>query len=110
MKAGKKDLECDMVLIATGITANTGFLRDTSIELGINEAIKVDNKLQSSHMNIYASGDCATIKNIVTGKQDYIPTANNAVKTGRIAGENAAGGNKVFNGSVRTVVDKGPGS
>ncbi len=103
---GKKDLECDLVLLATGVSANTGFLADTSIELGINGAIKVDNKLQSSHMNIYASGDCATIKNIVTGKQDHIPTANNAVKTGRIAGENAAGGNKVFNGSVRTVVDK----
>ena len=42
----------------------------------------------------------------MTGKQDHIPTANNAVKTGRIAGENAAGGNKVFNGSVGTVVDK----
>ena len=103
---GKKDLECDLFLLATGVSANTGFLADTSIELGINGAIKVDNKLQSSHMNIYASGDCATIKNIVTGKQDHIPTANNAVKTGRIAGENAAGGNKVFNGSVRTVVDK----
>jgi NADPH-dependent 2,4-dienoyl-CoA reductase/sulfur reductase-like enzyme len=104
--SGKKDLECVLVMLATGISANTGFLTDTSIELGINGAIKVDNKLQSSHMNIYASGDCATIKNIVTGKQDYIPTANNAVKTGRIAGENAAGGNKVFNGSVGTVVDK----
>ena len=103
---GKKDLECDLVLLTTGVSANTGFLADTSIELGINGAIKVDNKLQSSHMNVYASGDCATIKNIVTGKQDHIPTANNAVKTGRIAGENAAGGNKVFNGSVRTVVDK----
>jgi NADPH-dependent 2,4-dienoyl-CoA reductase/sulfur reductase-like enzyme len=105
-ESGKKELESDLVLIATGISANTGFLTDTSIELGINGAIKVDSKLQSSHMNIYASGDCATIKNIVTGKQDHIPTANNAVKTGRIAGENAAGGNKVFNGSVRTVVDK----
>ena len=104
--SGKKDLECDLIMLATGISANTGFLKDTSIELGINGAIKVDNKLRSSHMNIYASGDCATIKNIVTGKQDYIPTANNAVKTGRVAGENAAGGNKVFNGSVRTVVDK----
>lgn len=104
--SGKEDLECDMVLLATGVSANTGFLADTSIELGINGAIKVDSKLQSSHINIYASGDCATIKNIVTGKQDYIPTANNAVKTGRIAGENAAGGNKVFNGSVGTVVDK----
>ncbi len=103
---GKKDIGCDLVLLASGITANTGFLSDTSIELGKNGAIMDDNKLQSSHINIYATGDCATIKNIVTGKQDHIPTANNAVKTGRIAGENAAGGNKVFKGSAGTVVDK----
>lgn len=103
---GKKDIDCDLILLATGISANTGFLVDTSIELGKNNAIKVDNKLQTSHINIYACGDCATVKNIVTGKQDHIPTANNGVKTGRIAGENAAGGNMTFAGSVGTVADK----
>ncbi|MCJ7666611.1 MAG: FAD-dependent oxidoreductase, partial [Actinobacteria bacterium] len=50
--SGKKDIGCDLVLLAIGITANTGFLSDTSIELGINGAIKVDNKLQTSHINI----------------------------------------------------------
>lgn len=103
---GKKNIDCDLILLATGISANTGFLSDTSIELGKNNAIKVDSKLQTSHINIYACGDCATVKNIVTGKQDYIPTAGNGVKTGRISGENAAGGNMSFAGSVGTVVDK----
>ncbi len=103
---GKKDIDCDLILLATGISANTGFLLDTSIELGKNNAIKVDSKLQTSHMNIYACGDCATVKNIVTGKQDHIPTANNGVKMGRIAGENAAGGNMTFAGSAGTIVDK----
>ncbi|HAJ95266.1 MAG TPA: dehydrogenase, partial [Actinobacteria bacterium] len=55
---GKKNIDCDLILLATGISANTGFLSDTSIELGKNNAIKVDNKLQTSHMNIYACGDC----------------------------------------------------
>jgi len=103
---GKKDIDCDLILLATGISANTGFLSDSSIELGKNNAIKVDSKLQTSHMNIYACGDCATVKNIVTGKQDHLPTANNGVKTGRIAGENAAGGNMTFAGSVGTIVDR----
>jgi len=103
---GKKDIDCDLILLATGISANTGFLSGTSIDLGKNNAIVVNNKLQTSHINIYACGDCATVKNIITGKQDYIPTANNGVKAGRIAGENAAGGNKTFPGSVGTVVEK----
>jgi NADPH-dependent 2,4-dienoyl-CoA reductase/sulfur reductase-like enzyme len=102
----KEDLPYDLVLFATGISANTSFLEETSIELGKKNAIVVDNKQQTSYMNIYACGDCATVKNLVTGKQDYIPTANNGVKTGRIAGENVGGGSGIFPGSVGTVVDK----
>jgi NADPH-dependent 2,4-dienoyl-CoA reductase/sulfur reductase-like enzyme len=102
---GGEDIDCDLILLAAGITANTDFLSDTSIELGKNNAIIVDNKQQSTYINIYACGDCATVKNMVTGRQDYIPTASNSVKTGRIAGENAAGGSTVFPGSVGTVAD-----
>jgi len=106
-KSGEKeDISCDIVLFAAGIRANTGFLEETSIELGKHDAIVVDNKQQTSYMNIYACGDCATVKNLVTGKQDYIPTAGNGVKAGRIAGENAAGGSASFPGSMGTVVDK----
>jgi len=102
----KKDIECDFVIIAAGTRANTDFLKDTSIELGKNGAIVVDNKQHTSHMNIFACGDCATVKNMVTGKADHIPTAGNSVKTGRIAGSNAARGSGAFVGSVGTVVDK----
>jgi len=99
-------IDTDLVIVSTGIIANTEFLSDTSIELGVNKAIKVTPKLQSSQINIYAAGDCATVKNIITGKDDYIPTANNAAKMGRIAGENAAGGDLVFPGSIGTKTDK----
>jgi NADPH-dependent 2,4-dienoyl-CoA reductase/sulfur reductase-like enzyme len=102
----REDIPCDFVLFAAGIQANTGFLEETSIELGKKNAIVADNKQQTSYMNIYACGDCTTVKNLVTGKQDYIPTAGNGVKAGRIAGENAAGGSGTFPGSVGTVVDK----
>ena len=101
-----KKIECSIIILSTGIKANTGFLKNTSIELGLNNGIKVNPKLQSSHMNIYAAGDCCAVKNIVSGKEDYIPTANNAVKMGRIAGANVAGGDKVFPGSAGTKVDK----
>ncbi|MFO7929687.1 MAG: FAD-dependent oxidoreductase [Candidatus Humimicrobiaceae bacterium] len=101
-----QDIETDFVLISTGVKANTGFIKNSSIVLGKNGAIKVNSQLQTSHLNIYAAGDCATVKNIITGKDDYVPTANNAAKMGRIAGSNAAGTNDVFPGSVKTKVDK----
>ncbi|MHB1347757.1 MAG: FAD-dependent oxidoreductase, partial [Candidatus Humimicrobiaceae bacterium] len=89
-----------------GIKANTGFCANTSIELGKNNAIKTSPKLQTAYSNIYAAGDCICVRNIITGKYDYIPTANNAAKTGRIAGDNITGGNETFPGSVGTRVDK----
>jgi NADPH-dependent 2,4-dienoyl-CoA reductase/sulfur reductase-like enzyme len=99
-------LETDLVILSAGIKANTDFCKGTSIELGKNGAIKVSPKLQTSYSNIFAAGDCACVKNLVTGKYDFIPTANNAAKTGRIAGDNATGGDVVFAGSVGTKVDQ----
>jgi NADPH-dependent 2,4-dienoyl-CoA reductase/sulfur reductase-like enzyme len=101
-----ESFETDLIVLCTGIKANTDFCLQTSIEFGKNNAIKTNPKLQTSYSNIYASGDCICVKNIITGKYDYIPTANNAAKTGRIAGENITGGNETFPGSVGTKVDK----
>jgi len=101
-----ESFDTDLIILCTGIKANTGFCSQTSIELGKNNAIKTSPKLQTAYSNIYAAGDCICIKNIITGRYDYIPTANNAAKTGRIAGENITGGSETFPGSVGTRVDK----
>ena len=98
--------ETDLVILSAGIRANTDFLKGTSIELGKSGAIKTSPKLQTAYSNIYAAGDCACAKNIVTGKYDFIPTANNAAKTGRIAGDNITGGDIIFPGSAGTTVDQ----
>jgi len=98
--------ETDLVILSAGIRANTDFLKGTSIELGKSGAIKTSPKLQTAYSNIYAAGDCACVKNIVTDKYDFIPTANNAAKTGRIAGDNITGGDMIFPGSAGTTVDQ----
>lgn len=100
------NINTDLVILCAGANANTAFVEGTSIELGKNKAIKTSSKLQTAYSNIFAAGDCCCVRNIVTGKYDFIPTANNAAKTGRIAGENTTGGNDVFPGSVGTKVDK----
>jgi len=100
------EIETDLILLAAGIEANTGFIRDSSIEIGEKKAIKVNSRQQTSYTNIYAAGDCCLVKNLLTNKYDFIPTANNAIKTGRIAGSNAAGGDENFAGSLGTKADK----
>lgn len=56
-----------------------------------NGAIIVDNHGQTSINNIFSAGDCATIKNIITNENSYVPLATGANKLGRIVGENLAG-------------------
>jgi len=102
----KIEIETDLILLAAGIEANTDFIDNSSIETGEKKAIKINSKQQTSYTNIYAAGDCCLIKNLLTNKYDFIPTANNAIKTGRIAGSNAAGGNENFEGSLGTKADK----
>jgi NADPH-dependent 2,4-dienoyl-CoA reductase/sulfur reductase-like enzyme len=99
-------IETDLVILSTGIRANTDFIKGTSIDLGKSGAIKTSPKLQTAYTNIYAAGDCICVKNIVTGKYDFIPTANNAAKTGRIAGDNITGGDMIFPGSAGTTIDQ----
>ena len=47
-----------------------------------NGAIIVDEFGRTSVEDIYAAGDCATIQNIVTGQDSYVPLATGANKLG----------------------------
>jgi NADPH-dependent 2,4-dienoyl-CoA reductase/sulfur reductase-like enzyme len=102
----KIEIEAQVVIVAAGIAPNTGFLESSSIEINKNKAIKVSLKQQTSQANVFSAGDCSVVKNIVTGSWDYIPSAGNAIKAGRVAGANAAGADEIFEGSVATKVDK----
>lgn len=96
----KGEYDADLVIIATGVRPNTAFLKDSKINMLPNGAIIVDEFGKTSVEDIYAAGDCATIKNIVTGQDSYVPLATGANKLGRIVGENLAGANNSFQGSL----------
>lgn len=96
----KGEYDADLVIIATGVRPNTTFLKDSKVNMLPNGAIIVDEFGKTSVEDIYAAGDCATIKNIVTGQDSYVPLATGANKLGRIVGENLAGANNSFQGSL----------
>jgi NADPH-dependent 2,4-dienoyl-CoA reductase/sulfur reductase-like enzyme len=100
------EIDSDIFIIAAGIKANNQFLNNSSLDMAKSGALKVSANMQTSHPGIFAAGDCCLVKNIVTGVYDFIPTAQNALKTGRIAGANAAGSGEYFPGSAGTKVDK----
>ncbi|MFH2013012.1 MAG: hypothetical protein ABIJ37_09980 [Pseudomonadota bacterium] len=56
--------------------------------------------------DIYAAGDCSETLNLITGKPIWVPLGSTANKQGRVAGENAAGGDAIFRGVSGTLIAK----
>lgn len=96
----KCEINTDLVVMAIGVKPNTSFLKNTGIEMLPNGAIIVDECGRTSIKDIYSAGDCATIKNLVTNEDMYVPLATGANKLGRIVGENLGGINSSFPGSL----------
>jgi NADPH-dependent 2,4-dienoyl-CoA reductase/sulfur reductase-like enzyme len=101
-----EELSFNLVLVASGIQPNIEFAVNGGIELGKSGAIAVNSKMQTNKLHVYAAGDCTEVKNLVTGKNDYVPLGTTANKQGRIAGDNACGKVSHFNGIVATAAVK----
>jgi NADPH-dependent 2,4-dienoyl-CoA reductase/sulfur reductase-like enzyme len=103
---GQQKLPVDLVLVSTGLAANTKLAEIAGVRAGNTGAIAVDWKMQTNVPSIYAAGDCVEVKHLVSGKPDYIPLGPTANKQGRVAGENIGGGTATFKGVVGTTVFK----
>jgi len=96
----------DVVVVATGLQPNVSLAESAGIAKGPTGAIAVDDRMQTNLPGVYAAGDCAESVHLVTGRPVWIPLGTTANKQGRVAGENAAGGNVRFPGVVGTMVTK----
>jgi NADPH-dependent 2,4-dienoyl-CoA reductase/sulfur reductase-like enzyme len=96
VKTSNRTINADFVILGIGVRPNSEIARDAGIELGYANAIKVDDYMRTNIPDIFAAGDCATARNYVTDKDTYLPLGTTANKQGRVAGENAAGGNARF--------------
>ena len=95
----KGSYKADLIIHSIGAVPNTAFLQNTGIAMD-KGTILVDRYGRTNVEDIYAAGDCATIYNVVKGGHSYSPLATVANKLGRIVGENLAGGNAYFMGSL----------
>ncbi len=106
VKTDKGDLEFDFILLAFGIEPNTGFLKDSSLELGVKNSLVVNKKMQTNYDYIYAAGDCAQTTNLITGNPDYVALAPKANKEGLTAGQNICGQPEEFPGVIGTAITR----
>lgn len=99
-----KSLDADMVIMSIGVRPTLQLAKETGLELGEAGGLLVNDKMQTSDENIYAGGDMVEIEHRVNGKKVRIPLAGPANRQGRIAAENALGGNHSYKGSLGTSV------
>jgi NADPH-dependent 2,4-dienoyl-CoA reductase/sulfur reductase-like enzyme len=99
-------LTADMVLAATGIRPNSRMAAEAGIRLGAGGAISVDARLQTSVADIYAAGDCADARHVVTGKPVWIPLALRANRAGWAVADQISGKDTALDGVAGTAAFK----
>ncbi len=108
VQTGAGLLPCGAVVLSAGIRPNTDFLKDTGIKME-KGALLVDEKLRTSLPDVYAAGDCALVKNRLTGRPQYSPMGSSANLEGRTLAQGLNGEEKAYPGVLGTGVVKLPG-
>ncbi|PSN13085.1 CoA-disulfide reductase [filamentous cyanobacterium CCT1] len=96
----------DLVLTAVGATPAAALAQTAGLALGDFGAIRVNRRMETNVPHVYAAGDCVETWHRLLQKPMYMPLGTTAHKQGRIAGENAVGGNRHFEGTLGTQVVK----
>ncbi|MGH3403875.1 MAG: NAD(P)/FAD-dependent oxidoreductase [Streptosporangiaceae bacterium] len=95
----------DLILVVVGVRPDTALVADAGASLGVRDAIAVDRGMRTGLPGVYAAGDCVVTHHRLLG-DTYLPLGTTAHKQGRVAGENALGGDRQFAGSLGTQVVK----
>ncbi len=95
----------DLVLVVVGVRPETTLAAGAGAALGVKGAIAVDTRMRTSLPDVFAAGDCVITHHRLFGVT-YLPLGTTAHKQGRVAGENALGGDREFAGSLGTQVVK----
>ena len=105
LSSGTK-LNTDLVILAIGVFPDTGFLKDSGIELGVKGHILVNERMETNAANVLAVGDAIEVVDFVNKQKTAIPLAGPANKQGRIAADNIAGLGTTYKGTQGTSIIK----
>jgi len=92
----------DVVIMATGIRTNLEWLAGAGLETSTlpGGGIVVDDHLRSTVPTVYAAGDVARGRNLVTGASEVHAIEPTAQEHGRVVGANMAGRDLAYRGSL----------
>ncbi|MDI3314389.1 MAG: FAD-dependent oxidoreductase [Mycobacterium sp.] len=95
----------EFILVVVGVRPDTDLAAAAGVERGVKGAIAVDETMRTNLPDVFAAGDCVHTHHRLLGLT-WLPLGTTAHKQGRVAGENAVGGDARFAGSLGTQVVK----
>jgi NADPH-dependent 2,4-dienoyl-CoA reductase/sulfur reductase-like enzyme len=87
-------IETDGVVAGIGIRPNVELAQMAGLK--IDNGIVVNERLETSHPDIYAAGDVVNFFHDALGKRTRVEHEDNAVFMGKLAGRNMAGANETY--------------
>ena len=93
-------LECDLALLAGGISPRHALLEGLPLERGPRGGLRVDRQGRTSRAHVWAAGDCCEIPGPRGGSPVYLPLARPAALLGQAAGAAAVGKTRPFKGCL----------
>lgn len=99
---GNDSISCDLVVLSAGVRPNTDIAVKAGLATGTFGGVLVDRRMRTSDPDIYAGGDCAEIRNLISGENMLMPLGSLANRQGRVIATNISGGSSHFKGTVGT--------
>ena len=100
------EYEADIVVLGLGVVPNSDVAGAAGIELGVRDAIVVDDHQRTSADGVWAAGDCCDSRQRITNERVYVALGTVANRQARVAGVNIGGGDAVFPGVLGTAVTR----
>ncbi len=100
----ERTLDADLVILSAGIKPNTAIAAAAGVETDARGMILVDEYLRTNLPDIFAVGDCASVRHQMTDLDVYSPMGSTANKTGRLVVANLIEPRETFAGVLGTTI------
>jgi NADH oxidase (H2O2-forming) len=96
VKTRQGELTADVVVVCTNKEPNNRLARAAGVEIGSTGGIVVDERMATSREAVFAAGDVVEVPQDMTDVPIQGLSGSHAYAQGKVAGSNAAGGDRVY--------------
>jgi NADPH-dependent 2,4-dienoyl-CoA reductase/sulfur reductase-like enzyme/rhodanese-related sulfurtransferase len=106
LHVGAEVVEADTAVVALGVRPAVELARRAGVQLGTSGAIAVDERMATSLSHVWAVGDCAEVRDAVSGETTWMPLGALGNRQGRTLANVLSGRDDAFPPAAGAVVVK----